>query len=93
MRQPDFGGSCGALAYWGWKDAAKKLTLHEGRTHYFSPFSEETIRSIIEPTDTVRDKFFANLKLCLLWLMGDHQRHLPNSNSPLIIARERLPSA
>jgi hypothetical protein len=63
-------------------DAAKKLRLHEGVTHYFNPApaSDVTIRTI-DPADTVRDKFIVNLKLCLIWLAGDDYRHLPFSNA------------
>jgi hypothetical protein len=59
------------------KEALNKLTLHEGRTYYPNPFTEEdhTETPIVEPTDTPRDKFIVNLKLCLLWLMGDSHRH------------------
>ena len=65
--------------------AASKLTLHQGKTHYPNPFTREDHPEtpIIEPVETVRDKFFVNLKLCLLWLMGDDARHRPWSNVPL----------
>lgn len=66
-------------------DAANKLTLHQGRTHYPNPITEKDHPEtpIIEPTDTVRDKFFVNLRLCLLWLMGDDHRHQLWCNIPM----------
>jgi hypothetical protein len=64
-------------------NAAKKLKLHEGRSRYPNPFTgTDSEHKITEPTDTVRDRFLVNLKLCLISLMGDGQRHAPWSNLP-----------
>ena len=63
-------------------EGSRKLTLHEDQTHYSNPFPGLEKITIIEPTNTIRDKVFVNLKFCLLWLAGDCQRHLPNSNAP-----------
>jgi len=65
-------------------EAANKLTLHQGRTHYPNPFTgEDHLETpIIEPTNTIRDKFLVNLKLCLLCLMGDTSHHILWSNIP-----------
>jgi hypothetical protein len=74
------------------KKAADKLALHEGRTYYPDPFTEKESNEfpIVEPTDTTRDKFFVNLKLCLLWLMGDRHRHIPWSNAPPVGGMEHF---
>jgi hypothetical protein len=64
-------------------DASDKLTLHQGRTHYPNPLSGNDSEHELEPTETTRDKFFVNLKLCLLWLAGDFARHLPGTNTPI----------
>jgi hypothetical protein len=64
-------------------DASKKLTLHQGRMYYPNPYSGKDSPYQFERTDTTRDKFFVNLKLCLLWLAGDVARHLPGSNTPI----------
>jgi hypothetical protein len=57
--------------------AAKRLTLHEGLTHFPNPGVWERHLAPIDSTDTVRDKFLVNLKVCLLWLAADYWRHLP----------------
>jgi hypothetical protein len=65
-------------------DAANKLTPHEGRTHYPIPHWEaQNSEYELEPTSTIREMFFVNLKLCLIWLFGDYNRHQLNSNIPL----------
>jgi hypothetical protein len=65
--------------------AIAKLTLHEGRTHYSNPITEtDHLETPIDPTNTARDKFLVNLKLCLLWLFGDHRRHGMWSNVPAV---------
>ena len=64
--------------------AIKKLTLHQGQTHYPNPITEgKDMQSAIEPTDTNRDKFLVNLKFCLLWFFGDHRRHGLWNNIPI----------
>jgi DNA-binding MltR family transcriptional regulator len=65
-------------------EATKKFTLHEGRTHYPVPWNDkQNLEYEIEPTNSARDKFIVNLKLCLSWLMVDGTRHQMNSNVPL----------
>jgi hypothetical protein len=65
-------------------DAAKKLRLHDGITHYPIPVWEsQNSEYELEPIGTIREKFFVNLKLCLIWLFGDHNRHHPNCNIPI----------
>jgi hypothetical protein len=65
--------------------AVAKLTLHEGRTHYPNPLTDQESPYLLEPTADIRGKFLVNLKLCLLWLFGDNRRHQPFSNAPLIL--------
>jgi hypothetical protein len=73
--------------------AVAKLTLHEGRTHYPNPFRNRLESDHeLEPTDSVRGKFFVNLQICLIWLMGDRHEHLPWSNAQLLPAKQ-LPGA
>jgi hypothetical protein len=64
------------------KQAVAKLVLHEGRTHYPMPY--ENLDSVyeLEPTNTVRGKFFVNLKISLVELLRDHFRHEAWSNMP-----------
>jgi hypothetical protein len=64
-------------------DASKKLILHQGRTYYPHPLSGKDSPYQIERSATTRDKFFVNLKLCLLWLAGDYARHQPWCNTPI----------
>jgi hypothetical protein len=64
-------------------DAFKKLTLHEGRTVWPHYYLKEDSRSTIDPTDTKRDIFIVNLRLCLIELMRDRVSHVPWSNEPL----------
>jgi hypothetical protein len=65
-------------------EATKKLTLHEGRTHYPIPnWDSQNLGYELEPTATTQGKFFVNLKLCLIWLFGDRNRHHPNCNIPI----------
>ena len=64
-------------------DAAAKLTLHQGRTHYPHPITGKDSEYEIEATSTTRDQFFVNLKLCLIWLMEDHNRHHTWTNIPM----------
>ena len=63
--------------------AINDLTLHQGRTHYPTPFPDGESAVELEPTDTPREKFLVNLKICLLWLMADQHQHQPWSNLPL----------
>ena len=62
--------------------AASKLKLHEGRSFYPVPWTEQDSDYAIEPAVTTREKFLVNLKLCLIWLMGDHTRHQLDCNIP-----------
>ena len=63
--------------------AMTRLTLHENRTHYphhlFGPDSQ----TAIEPINSRRDQFVANLKLALIILMRDRISHDTHSNRPL----------
>ena len=67
--------------------AIKKLTLHVGKTHYPNPTSNIP-KEVSIPFESDfdfrrrRDVYFVNLKLCLIWLMGDFNRHQPHSNIP-----------
>jgi hypothetical protein len=65
--------------------AGGKLMLHQGRKYYPMPFggTEKDSECELELAETVRDKFFVNLKLCLIWLMGDDMRHGLWTNIPL----------
>jgi hypothetical protein len=71
-------------------DAAKKLTLHHRRMYYPNPMTgEDHLEApIVETTDTLRDRFFVNLKFCLLWLLGDSGRY-HHSNAPLTFFYEQ----
>jgi len=75
-------------------DAINKLSAHEGRTHYPLPFGgvEKDSEYKLKATETPRDKFFVNLKLCLIWLMGDNMRHGPYNNIPLMWGPIQQPS-
>jgi hypothetical protein len=66
-------------------NALKKLTLHTGRSHYPDPFKGlgNDSEYEIEPANTQRDLFLVNLKLSLIYLMGDRLSHVANSNLPL----------
>jgi hypothetical protein len=72
-------------------DAAKKLTLHHGRMYYPNPMTgEDHLEApIVETTNTLRERFFVNLKFCLLWLMGDSGRHHHHTNAPLTFFYEQ----
>jgi hypothetical protein len=63
------------------KQAAAKIVLHEGRTHYPTPYEDVDSVHELEPTATLRDKFIVNLKLCLIELLRDHYRHVAWSNA------------
>ncbi len=61
----------------------RKLTFHEGRTHYPSPLWDSDTGFELEPMRNRREVFVVNLKLALLWLMSDVHKHVPNSNEPV----------
>lgn len=66
-------------------DALKKLTLHEGRTHYpHHLFQRDRAgdKHKIEVVSNNRDKFIVNLKLCLILLMRDRVSHVTHSSEP-----------
>lgn len=76
-------------------EAIGKFTLHQGRTHYPIPWAtweEQASEHEIETVVTPRDKFLVNLKLCLIWLMGDLGRHQPDSNIPIMSGPLQFPS-
>jgi hypothetical protein len=61
-----------------------KLTLHEGITYYPLPDMEGSTAEIpLEPIASNRDKFIVNLKICLLWLIADSERHRRWTNIPI----------
>ncbi len=63
--------------------AAKKLTLHKGRTHYPHAIYDEDTDEEIEDIANNRDLFLVNLKLCLIALMRDRVTHDTWSNKPI----------
>jgi hypothetical protein len=68
-------------------DAFKKRHLHEQIVKYpmpyFSPddkLYQTTLYDVEQVTDK-RSHFIVNLKLSLMWLMGDFKRHMPYTNT------------
>ena len=59
--------------------AVAALTLHEGKTHYPSPHGSDWSgpEYALEPISTIRVKFEVNLKIALLILTADFQKHIP----------------
>jgi hypothetical protein len=72
------------------KKAVAQLRLQEGRTHYPSAFGGDT-KYRLEIIHQTRDLFFVNLKLVLICLMADADKHLPWSNSPMNIKQRAAP--
>jgi hypothetical protein len=64
----------------------KQLTLHETERVYKPPSHnakvEDQLLRIVEPVTDDKTRFIVNLKICLMWLMGDFSRHIANSNVP-----------
>jgi len=63
--------------------AIKNLTLHRGKTYYPHAIYDEDSDVKIEDTETNRDRFIVNLKLCLIASMRDRVTHELWSNKPL----------
>jgi len=64
-------------------DAAAKLTLHHGETHYSIKDPDNPEWSKIEQINTNKDLFLVNLKMCLISLYKDTDKHLINTNIPV----------
>lgn len=70
-------------------DAFDIMKLHEGiKTYQLPSLPEDDIiyESGLYDVENVGNnkelQFIVNLKLCLMWLMGDKDRHLPHFNQP-----------
>lgn len=76
------------------KEALADLTLHEQYTFYPHPFMIGNSPNKIEKVKTPRQRLTANLKLLLILLHQDQQKHFPQSNqpTPAAIAAAQLPS-
>ena len=72
-----------------WKDermtkALTSLDLHIGLTHYpHHMYKSKRSKEPLENTNSSRDKFLVNLRLCLIALMRDRCSHRLWSNTPL----------
>jgi hypothetical protein len=62
--------------------ALEKLTLHDGRVKYPSPFWDGDTEHVIENLNDARTRFLVNLKLCLILLTKDQLAHEPDCNTP-----------
>jgi hypothetical protein len=60
----------------------KKLTLHEGLTFFPTPFWPGDAIHPVDPVTDGQSRFIVNLKICLIFLMGDIHRHEPWCNTP-----------
>jgi len=63
-------------------EALAKLTLHDGKTVYPSPFTGKDSLYKIETITDSRAKFLVNLKMALIFLMKDRLGHQPHSSLP-----------
>jgi hypothetical protein len=63
-------------------EGLRGLRMHEGRTHYPSPFSGTDSEYELEDTSSRRGLWMVNLKLALGHLMADSDKHMPWSNAP-----------
>ncbi len=63
------------------RDAFKKLTLHDQHALYPFPFAIGMHGGRVEEVTDHKSQFIVNLKLLLLLLHLDQQRHLPDSNT------------
>jgi hypothetical protein len=61
-------------------EALAKMDLHNIETRYRPPGEVPTYD--IEPVVDEKSRHIVNLKLCLMWLMADFGKHIPNSNLP-----------
>lgn len=71
------------------RDALAKLTLHVGRRFWPNPFDgyADGPQPIGDVTKNC-EVFIANLKLCMMWLLGDSSRHSPWTNETQNSKRE-----
>jgi hypothetical protein len=67
------------------KENTGKLKLHEGRTHYPRPmpFNGEIAQYELDKIENNKDLFLVNLKLCLIELFKDNNRHQAYCNFPI----------
>jgi hypothetical protein len=61
-------------------DAMRRLTLHEGRTHYPHHLFGPDSKNPIEPVHSRRDQFIVNLKLGLIALMRHRTAYEAHTN-------------
>jgi hypothetical protein len=75
------------------KNALADLTLHEQHTFYPHPFTIGYSSNRIERVGSERTRLTVNLKLLLILLHQDRQKHYPQSNqpTPAAIAAAQLP--
>lgn len=62
------------------RKAFSVLVLHQGRPYFPSPFWEGDSEYPLDPVTDERSQFLVNLRLCLIWLRADDNKHLAYSN-------------
>jgi hypothetical protein len=65
-------------------EATTKLTLHEVHEYYPHPLSSgKPTEYKIEPVEDNKTRFIVNLKILLIFVYKDSDKHLPQSNIPV----------
>jgi len=63
-------------------EAFDKISLQDENIDFGLMLPNPVRAAMIEPVVDRKSHYIVNLKLCLMWLIGDFVRHAPNSNVP-----------